>query len=231
MLAQRMIGVSSVCGAFVGATMMSVVSYVPLFVQGVLGGSPTEAGATITPMVIAWPLASALGGRILPRLGFRPLIHSGMAMVAAASVALALLLQPEMNLNWSRACVGLMGLGLGFANTALLIAVQTSVEWQQRGVATASTMFFRTMGGMFAVGVMGGILASALARDPSIPVEAANELLGPEHGRTLSPEVLRRLAGALQGGLGTVFWIIAALGIASFLSSLALPKMDVRQSE
>ena len=45
------------------------------------------------------------------------------------------------------------GVGMGFANTALLIAVQTSVDWSERGIATASTMFFRTMGGAIAVGV------------------------------------------------------------------------------
>jgi len=39
------------------------------------------------------------------------------------------------------------------------------VPWQQRGVATASTMFFRTIGGTLAVGVMGGVLSAALERD------------------------------------------------------------------
>src|SRR6202041_2118601 len=86
-----------------------------------------------------------------------------------------------------RVTTAICGAGLGLANTALIIAVQTSVAWEQRGVATASTMFFRTIGGTLTVGVLGNILARALARDTSVPADAANALLGPEHGRSLSP--------------------------------------------
>src|SRR5438067_2458466 len=130
--------------------------------QGVLGGSPTEAGTAITPMVIGWPIASAISGRLLPRVGYRPLIHSGLAISAAAAVALALLLRPGASLHVPQAMSALFGVGLGLANTALLIAVQTSVEWRQRGVATASTMFARTIGGTLAVGALGAILSAAL---------------------------------------------------------------------
>src|ERR671935_27816 len=86
--------------------------------------------------------------------------------LAAAAVAVALLLRPGASLHVPQAMSALFGVGLGFANTALLIAVQTSVEWRQRGVATASTMFARTIGGTLAVGVLGALLASALSRDP-----------------------------------------------------------------
>src|SRR5947208_10858435 len=54
---QRAIGVATAAGALVGAGMISMVTYVPLYVQGVLGGSPTEAGRSITPMVHGWPIA------------------------------------------------------------------------------------------------------------------------------------------------------------------------------
>jgi len=57
---QPVIGVATLAGALVGAGMISMVTYVPLYVQGVLGGSPTEAGSAITPMVIGWPIASAI---------------------------------------------------------------------------------------------------------------------------------------------------------------------------
>src|SRR2546430_9627915 len=114
--------------------MIAMVTYVPLYVQGVLGGSPTEAGSAITPMVIGWPIASAVSGRALPRVGFRVLVRSGLAISAAAAVALALLLRPGMSLHVPQALSALFGLGLGLANTALLIAVQTSVHVRHPGV-------------------------------------------------------------------------------------------------
>jgi EmrB/QacA subfamily drug resistance transporter len=224
---QRAIGVSTAAGALVGAGMIAMVTYVPLYVQGVLGGSPTEAGSAITPMVIGWPIASAVSGRALPRVGFRALVRSGLAISAAAAVALALLLRPGVSLHVPQALSALFGVGLGLANTALLIAVQTSVEWRQRGVATASTMFARTIGGTLAVGVLGAILSAALLRDGSLPPDAADQLLGPAHGAGLDPAVVRSLSVALQAGLGTVFWAIAAISVAAAATSIFFPHLPV----
>jgi MFS family permease len=116
--------VSSAAGVMIGGSMLATVTYVPLFVQGVLGGSPTMAGSALTPMVVAWPVASALGGRLLPRVGYRPLIWLGLSLSAAAAFALAMVTRPGENINALRASSALFGLGLGFANTSLLIAVQ-----------------------------------------------------------------------------------------------------------
>src|SRR5207248_2533278 len=214
-------------GALVGAGMISMVTYVPLYVQGVLGGSPTEAGSAITPMVIGWPIASAISGRALPRVGFRVLVRSGLVISAAAAAALALLLRPGVSLHVPQAMSAIFGVGLGLANTALLIAVQTSVEWRQRGVATASTMFARTIGGTLAVGVLGGVLSAAVLRDGTVPAGAADRLLGPEHGAGLDPAVVSSLSVSLQSGLGTVFWAIAGISVAAAITSLFFPRIPI----
>src|SRR5437660_3559 len=103
---QRVIGVATVAGALVGAGMISMVTYVPLYVQAILGGSPTEAGG-------------------------------------------------------------------------------------------------------------------------SVASDAADRLLGPEHGAGLDPDVLRGLAASLQAGLGTVFWAIAGISIAAAVISLFFPHLPV----
>ncbi len=224
---QRVMSVATTAGALVGAGMISMVTYVPLYVQGVLGGSPTEAGSAITPMVVGWPIASAISGRVLPRVGFRILVRSGLAISAIAAAALAILLRPDSSLHVPRALTALFGVGLGLANTALLIAVQTSVGWRQRGVATASTMFARTIGGTLAVGVLGALLSAALLRDGSLPPDAADQLLGPRHGAGLDPTIVRQLAAALQTGLGTVFWAISAIAAVSALASLFFPHIAI----
>src|SRR5256885_10833358 len=185
--------------------MISMVTYVPLYVQGVLGGSPTEAGSAITPMVIGWPIASAISGRALPRVGFRVLVRSGLVISAAGAAALALLLRPGVSLHVPQAMSAIFGVGLGLANTALLIAVQTSVEWRQRGVATASTMFARTIGGTLAVGVLGAALSAAVLRDGPLPPAAADRLLGPEHGAGPAPAVGSRPFVARARRLGPGF--------------------------
>lgn len=227
---QRAIGVATAAGALVGAGMISMVTYVPLYVQGVLGGSPTEAGSAITPMVIGWPIASAISGRALPRVGFRVLVRSGLAISAAAAAALALLLRPGTSLHVPQVMSAIFGVGLGLANTALLIAVQTSVEWRRRGVATASTMFARTIGGTLAVGVLGGVLSAAVLRDGTVPDGAADRLLGPEHGAGLDPAVVSSLSVSLQSGLGTVFWAIAGISVAAAITSLFFPRIPIAKA-
>ncbi|WP_224240449.1 MDR family MFS transporter [Hyalangium gracile] len=224
-LVRPTIAIASVTSALFSAAMFGASTYVPLFVQGVLGGTATQAGAMLTPMLVAWPVCALICGRVMVKVGFRPLIMGGLGLSALSTVVLALVLRPGAPLLLPELAMGLFGAGLGFAATALLIAVQTSVGWEMRGVATASNMFFRTIGGALGVGAMGGVLVERLTADPRIPVSAANELLGPEHGRGLGEEVLRQLSGSLADGLATNFWIMAAMSVLAFAFSFFFPRV------
>jgi hypothetical protein len=123
----------------------------------------------------------------------------------------------------------LYGLGLGFANTPLIIAVQSSVPWERRGVATASTLFSRTIGGTLAVGTLGSVLAAALASGGA-PTEVADALLGPERS-LLPPPLVQSLSGALQGGMETIFLAVAAIALAGFAVSLLFPVVPIAPRE
>jgi len=124
-----------------------------------------------------------------------------------------------------RLLTALYGVGLGLANTPLVIAVQTSVPWNRRGIATASTMFFRTIGGTLAVGILGGVLAASL-QGGRATAQQVEQLLGPER-RLLPPALLGALSGALQRGLGRVFWASAGIALAAFLAGLLFPALRV----
>jgi len=225
LFAQRVIAVSSAAGALMGAAMLGTVTYVPLWVQSVLGLPPTAAGAAIAPMALGWPLASAISGRLVPRLGYRRLLFAGFATSAVAAVLLALVLRPGARLLAVQAVMALYGAGLGLANPPLLIAIQTSVPWNRRGVATASTLFFRTIGGTLAVGLLGGVLANALAGTGADPA-FVEKLLGPERGM-LDATAVASVAGALQGAMGIVFWSGAAIACAAFTVVLAFPHVAI----
>ena len=190
-----------------------------------LGLPPTAAGWAITPMAVGWPLASAISGRLVPRLGYRPLLLAGFATSAAAAVAAALALRPGIPLLGVQAIMFGYGLGLGTANPPLLIAVQTSVPWNRRGVATASTLFFRTIGGTLAVGILGGVLTHALAGAGARP-DLAERLIGPARA-TLDPALIAPLAGALQGAMTIVFRAGAAIACAAFAAVLAFPRVEI----
>jgi len=224
---QPAIAISSVAGALFSAAMFGATTYVPLYVQGVLGGSPTLAGGMITPMIVAWPVASVLAGRLLLKTGFRPLIVGGLGLTVVGTGLLPLLLRPDSPLLLIQLSMGLFGVGLGFASTAMLIAVQTGVGWELRGVATASNLFFRTIGGVLGVGLMGGVMVAQLLKDPNIPVSAANALLGPAHGQGVPADMLKTLSHALGTGLTINFWLICAFSVAAFAAGLFFPRVSL----
>ncbi|MBK8256183.1 MAG: MFS transporter [Polyangiaceae bacterium] len=223
------LAVSSPVGAIIGGSMLGILTYVPLYVQAVLHGSPQDGGSAIAPMVVGWPIASAIGGRLIPRVGFRPLIRIGLFVTASSGIALALFGAHE-SLTAMRITTLVFGLGMGFANTALVIAVQTSVAWHERGVATASTMFFRTIGGAIAVGVMGWVINRAILGDPTIPPEATQQILTREGLKHIDPTVLAKLSSSLGNALSTVFWIVGAMSVTAFLVSLPFPKTLAAQT-
>ena len=222
LIRRRVIATSSALSALIGATMLGIVTFVPLYVQGVLGGSPTTAGAAIAPLAIGWPIASAVSGRLLPKVGFRALVRVGNVVVVVAAAALALLVSGGAGDGAIRLATAVVGVGLGLANTALVIAVQASVDFSERGVATASTMFFRNIGGTVAVGAMGVVLARALGTGSD---DVVSRVLGPER-RHVESEVLRAVSAHLALGVTNVLWLVVALAGLSAVVALLFPAVS-----
>ncbi len=226
LLRDRLMVVASAAGALMGAVMIASLTYLPLYVQSVLRGTPTEAGAAVAPMLIGWPVASAVAGRLLSRISYRVLVRGGLITVGLSTVALWRLLATGAGTSSMRAVMLVFGAGMGFANTALLVSVQERAGFAARGVATASTMFFRSIGGAAAVGALGALLAARVAGD--VPESLLRRMLGPDHGAGIDPAVLHRAGTHLASGMGTVFGVIAVLGVMAAATGLLLPAPAAR---
>ncbi len=208
---RRDIGVASLSSGLLGAALMTSVLFVPLWAQGVRGASPTDAGATIAPMLIGWPIASALSSRVLARIGFRLPILVGSGVVLVSVTVLALLAETSVSLWAIRAAAFVFGLGMGLANTAILIGVQSAVGHEQRGVATASALFARSMGGALGVGVVGALFALRLAE--RLPPARVASMLAPDLDAAIDPVA----ADALAYGLAPVFVALVAVALVNAL--------------
>lgn len=215
-LANRVIATSSAVGLLAFGAMMGLVTFVPLYVQGALGRTPTEAGATIAPMAIAWPIASAVGGRFVVRLGFRRLVRVGMALSALAALGLPLAKEPAT----LRVLAGFFGVGMGLSNIALMLGVQSAVGMAERGVATGVTLFARSIGNAVAVGALGAMLSAGLSG--VVAPSVVEKLLSREGRGSVGGELAA--AGALLGDeVGKVLWAVFGLAALAFLASLAFP--------
>ena len=222
------IATASVAGVLMGSVMMASLTYLPLHVQAVLRGTPTAAGTAVAPMLIGWPVASAVAGRLLARTSYRVLVRTGLVAVGVATFALWRLLAAGAGTSSMRAVMLLFGAGMGFANTALIVMVQERAGFAMRGVATASTMFFRTIGGAVAVGALGALLARRVAGD--VPESLLREMLGPEHGAGVDPRVLQAAGVHLSGAMVTVFGVVAALGVLAALTGPFFPAVERRST-
>jgi len=199
-------------GTLAGIVMFGLTTFVPPLVQGVQGGTPVEAGAVVAAMSIGWPVGSIVAGRSLHRVGARPFVLAGTMLILAGSLAITQATRVPSLAFETMACA-VVGLGMGFSSTVLLIMVQGAVAWQRRATATGLVQFSRTIGGSVGVGVMGGILAAFVGA-------ASSAILDPIGRAGLTPDELAAGRAALEAGLQVVYWLMAVAAAAALVMAI-----------
>ncbi len=227
LVTRPVIAAALVGSLMIGAILFGLDVYVPLFVQGVRGGGATQAGRALMPLFLAWAVSVAVAARAVVRFGFRRAGIVGSALVTCGNLLLVVgTIEPEY---W-RVCfaIGLIvvGFGMGPASLCMILAVQHSVTWGQRGVATGAVTFLRTIGGAMGVGLLGGLLASELGSRllaaGAIDVDVA-AALRPETHRLLSAKILLLVQAMLGLALRDIYLVIAGLGLVSLVCTIWLP--------
>ena len=205
-------------GLLTGWAVFGLISFIPLFVQSVLGTNALQAGITITPMLLGWVGASIVGTRILLRVGYRSLSVIGTALFTVGAFLMTLV-GANSNQIIVMVFVTMMGIGMGLSIPAFVIAVQTTVERRHLGTATSMLQFSRSMGGTLGVSVMGAALSARLASNLSasgLDPEMVAQLLDPIPGSAVVIDAGVRLA--MANAIHLVFlvaFVAAALGLVS----------------
>jgi EmrB/QacA subfamily drug resistance transporter len=193
LLTRRDVAIGSLSAAMVGICFMGILNFLPLFIQSGLGRSPALAGTALTPLLIGWPIAATASSALLVRTGFRlPLILGALAIALATAALRVWMHYPVQWVLWPVMLV--MGAGLGLATSSVVIAVQTSVGYAQRGLATAFNMFSRSMGGAVGVGLAGLLVGVSVGGHGSATDTAGDP-------------------AALVASLETVFLVFAGLAL------------------
>jgi len=217
----RVIAVASAGGFLMGTVLFCAAAFVPMFTQGVLGGTAIDAGMTLAPMSIGWPIASTTSGWFLAKRGYRPFILSGAVLGILGCLLLALA-EPSSGRGPVMLAMFFLGLGLGFLSTPYLLAVQNAVPRHQRGVATSSVQFFRSIGGAIAVAALGTVLNAHLASTLASGVDP-NVALDPDLRAGVPPEILGNLVDSLDRGLGTIYLAMTGLALVGLAVGLFFP--------
>lgn len=199
-LTRRLLLTTTIVGLGVGAILIGLTSFVPTYLEGTVGAAPVQAGLAMTALTIGWPLTAGLAGRVYLRVGFKRTAALGAAVVLAGVVGLlATVNHPDV---WLVACLCFVtGCGMGLLALPCLIAAQSSVGAEDRGVVTGTHMFARALGSAVGVAVFGAMANS---------VFQGNDI----HGLG---------AATVQAGTALVFAAVVAVAVVSAAAVVAMP--------
>jgi EmrB/QacA subfamily drug resistance transporter len=151
---------ANVVGLLLGASLFSMFYFISLYMQQVLGYSAIEAGLAYLPLAVTIIVAAGIGGQLVTRFGFKPILALGMTFVAAGLV------------YWSQVSVGggffadilgpslLAAMGLGFGFVTSTIAAVAGVGDREQGLASGLINTSQQIGGALGLAVLSTIANS-----------------------------------------------------------------------
>ncbi|MCL5972322.1 MAG: MFS transporter [Firmicutes bacterium] len=230
---RRVLAIANIGSLVVGVLSIGLSSFLPTFVQGVLGRTPLVAGFALATMSIGWPLASAYSGKLYLKFGFRTTALMGAVLCTLSGAGFS-----GLSLHataWMVAIMSfIMGSGLGLLSTSLIVAVQSLVEWNRRGVVTGSNMFARMVGSTLGVAVFGSMVNETLVHwfrhTPASIADKlpkglnASSMIGRTSTAKVAPQALHYVQQGLYLGIHRVFLGLFFSGVAALLVEWVFPR-------
>jgi MFS family permease len=230
---RRVLVAGNIASVAIGAVLIGQTSYVPTYAQGVVGVGAVLAGFAMAAMSVGWPLASSQAAKLYLRIDFRNTALIGSVFVIAGCLMFAMYVHEGSGLERVALASFVTGIGLGFASIAILVAVQSVVGWNRRGVVTGANMFTRSVGSAVGVAVFGSIANTTLAdRFAHPPASLAGKLPHTVNAATIAfsgkgrrdPAVVAYTRDALYAATHRIFWALAVAAVLGMLTQLLMPK-------
>jgi EmrB/QacA subfamily drug resistance transporter len=191
---------ANVVGVLLGASLFSMFFFISLYMQQVLGYSPIHAGLSYLPLAVTIIVAAGLGGQLVTRFGFKPILAFGMLSV---SLGLAWFSQVSVGGGFVSDILGpslLAAVGLGFGFVTSTIAAVSGVKEREQGLASGLINTSQQIGGALGLAVL-----STIATTRTDHVLASG-------GSSLKNALTEGFQDAFLGGA-----VIAALGLVATL--------------
>jgi EmrB/QacA subfamily drug resistance transporter len=231
---ERSIFVANIASLTSGIILIGITTFLPTFVQGVMEQSAIVAGFTLTSMSIGWPIASTIAGKMLITIGYRTTSIIGGISLILGSIAF-ITMSNESGPFWAAAGSFFVGVGMGLTSTAFIVSIQSTVSWQQRGIATAANMFMRNLGNTIGAAMLGGILNSQLKAYFSdsenrtgvkLTVESTNTLLKESERSNLPLKIIHILQDGLTVSIHKVYFVVTIFAVVTLIFILFMPKKN-----
>jgi EmrB/QacA subfamily drug resistance transporter len=234
----RVFRVTSMVGFIVGFAMFGSIIYLSLYLQVVVGASPTESGLMLLPLMVGLLITSIVSGRLITRTGkykIFPIIGT-----ALAAVGLFMLSRLGVDAPYWEIAAGMFVLGAGLGNVmqVLVLAVQNTIEPKQMGAATSASTFFRSIGGSFGTAAFGAIWAARLSAELAAAVPAGSSAPAIDHAsasmasiQALPPEAQEVVLTAFANAMDFTFLVAVPIMLLGFVLTLFLPEVHLRRTQ
>ena len=207
-ISRRLLLTTTLIGLGTGAMLIGLTSYVPTYLEGSLGVAPIVGGLALAALLVGWPISATFSGRLYLRIGFKNTALLGLIGTVGGAAMLAGFAATPSVLLVALSCF-VIGLGMGLISTSALVAAQSSVAWNERGVVTGTNMFARSIGSAVGVAIFGAI---------------ANSIFGPGDAASKSPE-------AITAGGGAVFIAVLVVAVATVAAGIGMPRTPVTRDD
>ena len=154
---RRPIAAANGASLLAGMVMIGLTTFLPVYVQGVMQQSALAAGFALSVMVLGWPIGATLAVRAAPAFRRSPRVAGGQR---AGPGRRARFVAPQAGLlaGLRRHRLLVVGLGMGLLSASSIVLIQEIVDWSERGSATASFLFARSLGSTFGATIFGAVL-------------------------------------------------------------------------
>ena len=233
LFANPVVRACTVAGMCAGTIAFGAGQFLPLYFQDSLFVSPTESGLRMLPQMIGVTLGTFGIGRLVLLTGrYKAFPVAGTTISAAGLFAISVLVG-QASYAWLIAPMIAMGFGMASVFTTTSIATQNAVDYRDLGVATATIMFFRSLGGAFGLAVFGTILNATIRSEiPAqlgvTPDEAADLIREPDQIRALPDLARTAVVDSVALGVSRIYLVCAGVMVIGFVAALLLPERPLR---
>ena len=220
-------------GMFAGVATYGAGGFLSLYFQDSLLVSPTESGLRTLPQMLGVTMATFGVGRVIAKTGkykIFPIVGTVLSFFGLIGIAQISGSTPYLNLVIPMI---FMGFGTAAIFTTTSIASQNAVDFSDLGVATATVLFFRSLGGSFGLAIFGTVLNTTIRNEipkriTIDPDNASSIIRSPEQISALPLASKQAVIDSLALGVSRIYWICAATMVIAFLLAVILREQPLR---
>ena len=248
----RVFALSVAISFLISVSMFGGLTFIPLFVQGVIGKSAQNSGVVLTPMMLSFVAGSAIGGQIISRTGrYRLQAIVGMALGVAGMVLFSQL-GPHSGSGEVIRDMVVLGLGIGTTMPIFSMTVQSAFPHELLGTVNAARQLFSNLGAAIAIPLMTAVVVNTFSHDlrryapagggprlgqsklspqtlltPEAQASIRHQFASTPHGQRLYGQFVTAVRHALSNGISDVFAIGIGFAVAALLLTLVFPHIEL----